>query len=115
MHPPLDRPHPMCQSQIDALRTCHATTSKLKFWACNEVKFQMDACFKEEKQELLKQMNSDFEEKREREDVALREAMGKTQTFEEFLKTDKTYLKDLKDMKDNPSETARKYKQTANS
>jgi hypothetical protein len=84
----------MCQEQINALKECHATSSKLKFWACNEVKFAMDKCFRQEKQVLLKSLNSDFDDKRKREDDAFQEAMGHTQTFEDFLKTDKQYLKE---------------------
>ncbi len=111
MHPPLERPHPMCQDQIEALKECHATTSKVRFWACNELKFAMDRCFKKEKQELLKRINADAEEKRKREDEALREAMGRKETFEEFLKTDKTYLKEMEDAKKNSGD--RSYKKTA--
>ena len=29
MHPPLDRPHPDCQDEINNLHHCHATTSKV--------------------------------------------------------------------------------------
>mmetsp|Transcript_24525 Transcript_24525/g.36617 ORF Transcript_24525/g.36617 Transcript_24525/m.36617 type:complete len:105 (+) Transcript_24525:139-453(+) len=99
MHPPLDRPHPMCQSEIDALRTCHETTSKFKFWGCNEIKFAMDRCLKEEKLALVEQLNVDMDEKRKREDEALQEAIGRNQSFEEFLKTDKTYLKEVRQAK----------------
>ena len=49
MHPPLDRPHPDCQSEINDLHHCHATTSKLKFWGCNEIKYTLDRCLREEK------------------------------------------------------------------
>merc|ERR1712194_408203 len=66
MHPPLDRPHPRCQEAIDGLRNCHAEASKLKFWACNEVKAKLDRCFKEEKEEMLRQMNSNLDEKKKR-------------------------------------------------
>lgn len=99
MHPPLDRPHPMCQEEIKALRECHATSSKLKFWACNEAKFAVDRCFKLEKQELLKKLNADFDEKRKLEDEALRDAFGHSQSFEEYLKTDKTYLREMEEAK----------------
>jgi len=109
MHPPLDRPHPLCQEQIDALKYCHATSSKLKFWACNEVKFAVDRCFKLEKQQLVKNMNTDYELKRKQEDDALRSAIGHTQTFEEFLKTDKTYLKEM----DKAKESTKVYSETA--
>lgn len=100
MHPPLDRPHPMCQDEINAFKQCHSTNSKLKFWACNEVKFAMDKCLKKEKLALLEKLNSDFDEKRKREDDALQEAFGHTQTFEEFLKTDKVYLEEMRRAKE---------------
>jgi len=96
MHPPLDRPHPMCQEEINSFKECHATNSKLKFWACNEIKFAMDKCLKKEKLVLLEKMNADFDEKRKREDDAFQEAMGHTQSFEEFLKNDKVYLEELR-------------------
>lgn len=99
MHPPLDRPHPMCQEEIKTLRECHAKTSKLKFWACNEAKFAVDKCFKLEKQQLLQKLNADHEEKRKLEDEALRDAIGREQTFEEYLKTDKTYLREMEHAK----------------
>ena len=99
MHPPLDRPHPMCQETINALKHCHATSSKLKFWACNEVKFAMDKCFRKEKESLLVEMNADFDEKRKREDEALRVSLGHKDSFEDFLKTDKQYLKEMQKAK----------------
>jgi len=89
----------MCRNEIAALKECHASTSKLKFWACNEVKFAMDRCLKKEKLALLEKLNSDMDEKRKQEDEALQEAMGHTQSFEEFLKTDKTYLNEMKKAK----------------
>lgn len=94
MHPPLDRPHPLCQDEIDALKKCHATQSKFKFWECNEFKFSLDKCFKAEKNVLLKEMNADYEEKRKREDEAIQEAIGHKQSFEEFLKSDPVYLRE---------------------
>mmetsp|Transcript_9932 Transcript_9932/g.14603 ORF Transcript_9932/g.14603 Transcript_9932/m.14603 type:complete len:115 (+) Transcript_9932:80-424(+) len=100
MHPPLDRPHPMCQDQIQALKDCHSSSSKLKFWACNEVKFAMDKCFKREKQALMKEINADYGEKRKREDEAFQEAMGHKQSFEEFLQTDKQYLREMNKAKE---------------
>ncbi len=100
MHPPLDRPHPMCQDEITAFKQCHSTNSKLKFWACNEVKFAMDKCLKKEKIALLETLNKDFDEKRKSEDDALQEAFGHTLTFEEFLKTDKVYLEEMRRAKE---------------
>jgi COX assembly protein 2 len=93
MHPPLDRPHPECQQQIEALQTCHATTSKLKFWACNEVKFALDQCLKIEKQNLLKELNKDVEQKRKIEEDAYQKALGKDISFEEYLKNDKDFIR----------------------
>jgi COX assembly protein 2 len=93
MHPPLDRPHPECQQQINDLQTCHATTSKLKFWGCNEVKFALDRCLKEEKQNLLKVLNKDIEQKRQMEENAYQQALGKDISFEEYLKQDKDYIR----------------------
>ena len=99
MHPPLDRPHPMCQTEINAFKECHESNSKLKFWACNEVKFAMDRCLKKEKLALIETLNVDMEEKRKREDDAFQEAMGHTQSFEEFFKTDKVYLEEMRKAK----------------
>mmetsp|Transcript_25474 Transcript_25474/g.55119 ORF Transcript_25474/g.55119 Transcript_25474/m.55119 type:complete len:111 (+) Transcript_25474:104-436(+) len=93
MHPPLDRPHPDCEEQVDALRQCHATTSKFKFWACNELKYAMDQCLREEKKRMLVDMNKDFEAKRQREEDAFRDAIGQELTFEEYLKQDAEYQK----------------------
>mmetsp|Transcript_7915 Transcript_7915/g.18490 ORF Transcript_7915/g.18490 Transcript_7915/m.18490 type:complete len:102 (-) Transcript_7915:232-537(-) len=91
MHPPLDRPHPDCQAQISDLHECHATTSKLKFWGCNRVKFLLDECLKAEKKRLLAEMNKDYEAKRAAEDDVFRKAMGKEMSFEEYLQQDKDY------------------------
>ena len=91
MHPPLDRPHPDCQEAVDALRECHQTTSKLQFWACNELKYNMDRCLKVEKEKMLKDMNKDFEAKRQREEDAFRDAIGQELTFDEYLKKDKGF------------------------
>jgi len=93
MHPPLDRPHPECQQQIEALQTCHATTSKLKFWGCNEVKFALDRCLKEEKQNLLTELNKDVEQKRKMEEDVYQKALGKDISFDEYLKNDKDYIR----------------------
>mmetsp|Transcript_26330 Transcript_26330/g.63183 ORF Transcript_26330/g.63183 Transcript_26330/m.63183 type:complete len:107 (-) Transcript_26330:1334-1654(-) len=91
MHPPLDRPHPDCQSEINDLHHCHATKSKLNLWGCNEIKFALDRCLKEEKQRLLVEMNRDQEAKRAAEEDVYRMAMGKDVSFEEYLKKDKDF------------------------
>lgn len=93
MHPPLDRPHPDCQEVIDALKKCHAEKSSLMFWACNEAKRNLDNCFKLEKQRLLKELTKDFDEDRRREDNLMKEALGQTMSFEEYLARDKNYQK----------------------
>jgi COX assembly mitochondrial protein 2 len=95
MHPPLDRPHPDCQLEIEGLRTCHATESKLKFWACNEVKANLDRCFKLEKEDMLRRMNANLQQSRNEEHAQASLAVGRTQTFQEFLATDETYRKDV--------------------
>jgi COX assembly protein 2 len=95
MHPPLDRPHPDCQGEIEALRHCHATESKLKFWACNELKHTLDVCFKEEKRRMLEQLNANLEQEKNYEQAQAALAFGRTQTFHEFLKHDQQYQKDL--------------------
>ena len=76
MHPPLDRPHPRCQDAINNLRECHQNGSKLKFWACNEVKAKLDRCFKEEKEEMLRQMNANLDEKKKEEQAQAALAFG---------------------------------------
>mmetsp|Transcript_16290 Transcript_16290/g.30236 ORF Transcript_16290/g.30236 Transcript_16290/m.30236 type:complete len:109 (+) Transcript_16290:13-339(+) len=95
MHPPLDRPHPDCQEEIENLRTCHATESKLKFWACNEVKAKLDQCFKAEKQRMLAEMNRYLDQRRNEEQAHAALAFGKKETFSEFLAKDATYQKEV--------------------
>mmetsp|Transcript_18202 Transcript_18202/g.72840 ORF Transcript_18202/g.72840 Transcript_18202/m.72840 type:complete len:86 (-) Transcript_18202:126-383(-) len=52
MHPPLDRPHPMCDAVVRALKRCHTDHPNSKFWgACNDAKAALDLCLKEEKEE----------------------------------------------------------------
>ena len=105
MHPPLDRPHPDCQSEINNLHHCHATTSKLRFWGCNEIKFTLDKCLKEEKQRLLAEMNKDVEEKRAAEEVEIQRGLGKELSFEDYLKKDKDFNKAMEDRKERPQST----------
>lgn len=95
MHPPLDRPHPRCQDQINSLRECHAAGNKLKFWACNEVKSNLDKCFKEEKEEMLRRMNADLDEKKKEEQAQAALAFGRKETFQEFLAKDRTYEREV--------------------
>jgi len=95
MHPPLDRPHPRCQEQINSLRECHAAGNKLKFWACNEVKSNLDKCFKEEKDEMLRRMNADLDEKKKEEQAQAALAFGRKETFQEYLAKDLTYEREV--------------------
>lgn len=47
MHPPLFKPHPLCQAQIKALVACHESNKLLKFvGVCNTPKAELDACFR---------------------------------------------------------------------
>eukprot|EP00536_Pseudo-nitzschia_multiseries_P003341 jgi/Psemu1/301920/fgenesh1_kg.51_\ len=95
MHPPLDRPHPRCQAEINGLRECHSTSSKLRFWACNDVKAQLDKCFRVEKEEMLRKMNENLDEKRKEEQAQAALAFGRKETFQEYLANDPTYEKEV--------------------
>mmetsp|Transcript_21404 Transcript_21404/g.46390 ORF Transcript_21404/g.46390 Transcript_21404/m.46390 type:complete len:110 (-) Transcript_21404:149-478(-) len=106
MHPPLDRPHPDCQNEIHALQSCHATSPKLKFWACNQVKFDLDKCLKEEKQKLLYELNKDVEQKRKAEEDVFQMAVGKDVSFEEYLKGDKDYVRAMEERRRRDEEQA---------
>ena len=97
MHPPLDRPHPRCQDEINGLRECHATGNKLKFWACNEVKAKLDKCFREEKEEMLRKMNANLDEKKKEEHAQAALAFGKTETFQEYWQRERSrYVQPLR-------------------
>ena len=96
MHPPLDRPHPDCQQEIDELKECHADPWKKYTGGCNHLKVALDKCFKREKERLLNEMNKDLNERKQREQEIIAEAFGKTQTFAEYLEQDKEYQSELK-------------------
>ncbi|GAQ80768.1 phosphopantothenoylcysteine decarboxylase [Klebsormidium nitens] len=51
MHPPLAlHKHPACKAQILALQVCHSEHPLAKFvGVCNEAKYALDKCFREEK------------------------------------------------------------------
>mmetsp|Transcript_6591 Transcript_6591/g.7547 ORF Transcript_6591/g.7547 Transcript_6591/m.7547 type:complete len:82 (+) Transcript_6591:219-464(+) len=52
MHPPLFRPHPLCQEVVDAFLACHEENPYLKFLgACNDRKYALEVCLKQEKVE----------------------------------------------------------------
>jgi len=47
MHPPLGKPHPLCQKEIEDLKFCHVHHNIAKFWGkCNPMKVALDSCFK---------------------------------------------------------------------
>ncbi|CAN0069264.1 unnamed protein product [Heterosigma akashiwo] len=55
MHPPLFKPHPLCQQFVDALVKCHEQNAYMKFFGeCNDAKAALDRCFREEKEERRK-------------------------------------------------------------
>ena len=73
MHPPLHRSHPDCQDIIKNLILCHEENKISKFFgACNDVKAELDWCFKMEKDVIRKEN--------------LRKAKLRTARFEELSK-----------------------------
>ena len=73
MHPPLHRSHPDCQDIIKTLILCHEENKIGKFFgACNDVKAELDWCFKMEKDVIRKEN--------------LRKAKLRTARFEELSK-----------------------------
>eukprot|EP00934_Nitzschia_sp_Nitz4_P000906 Nitzschia sp. Nitz4//scaffold3_size479765//237290//237613//NITZ4_000100-RA/size479765-processed-gene-1.511-mRNA-1//-1//CDS//3329550758//906//frame0 len=99
MHPPLDRPHPDCQAQIDELRNCQDTRPFFKVWACNKAKHFLDVCFKQEKERMLKEMNKDIDSRRAEEEALAAISTGQNMTFEQFLAKDKAFQKEITDIK----------------
>lgn len=57
------------------------------------MKFALDRCLKEEKQNLLKVLNKDVEQKRQIEENAYQQALGKDISFDEYLRQDKDYIR----------------------
>jgi len=56
MHPPLHRPHPDCQEIITKLIACHEENKVSKFFGvCNDLKAELDWCFKLEKDVVRKE------------------------------------------------------------
>ena len=56
MHPPLTRPHPHCQEAIKKLLECHEEHKVAKFFgSCTQIKFDLDKCFKMEKEYMRRQ------------------------------------------------------------
>lgn len=98
MHPPLDRPHPNCHMIVEALRDCQRTRPTLKVWACNDLKYQMDQCFRLEKEEMLKELNKDIVSKRAEEEAQAAISTGTNMTFEQYLKKDMKYKKEMENI-----------------
>jgi COX assembly protein 2 len=115
MHPPLDRPHPDCEEIIQTLKACHLDYFKKFTGGCNDFKVTMDKCLKKEKKRILDELNVGLSERKTEEAELIKEAFGKTQTFHEFLKTDKDYQRELKKKEavDEKREEKRKQQATA--
>ena len=69
------------------------------FRACNEVKVNLDQCFREEKQRMLAEMNKDLDERRREEEAQAAISTGKNITFREYLAKDKDYQKDIENIR----------------
>lgn len=55
MHPPLFKPHELCQKVIDAFVRCHEDNPYMKYLgACNDLKVDLDKCFRDEKERARK-------------------------------------------------------------
>jgi COX assembly mitochondrial protein 2 len=99
MHPPLDRPHPDCQEEILALKSCHADGWKKFYGACNKMKVAVDQCFKKEKDRLLVLMNQDFSQERQQHEQLIKVGFSKKETFQEYLQKDAEYQQALRNKK----------------
>mmetsp|Transcript_28999 Transcript_28999/g.79575 ORF Transcript_28999/g.79575 Transcript_28999/m.79575 type:complete len:100 (-) Transcript_28999:202-501(-) len=91
MHPPLDRPHPDCQDVILALKACHANPWKKFTGGCNQAKFALDHCFKQEKERQLAETNKNLVREKKEEQEIMKDIFGQKETFEEFLAKDPEY------------------------
>jgi COX assembly protein 2 len=115
MHPPLDRPHPDCVEPIQLLKMCHLDYFKKFSGGCNDLKVAMDKCLKKEKKRILDELNVDLKENKQAEAELIKEAFGKTMTFQEYLKTDKDYQRELKKKQGADEQRELKRKQAASS
>ncbi|CAM9775818.1 unnamed protein product, partial [Phaeothamnion confervicola] len=74
MHPPLDRPHPLCQKEIEEIIRCHQEHPYAKWWGrCNAAKSALDRCFYLEKEEKRKANLEHARAKRARWEETLKE------------------------------------------
>ena len=58
----------------------------------------MDQCFKEEKERILIELNKDIVERRAEEEAQAAISTGTNMTFEQYLKKDKSYQKEMADI-----------------
>jgi Cytochrome c oxidase biogenesis protein Cmc1 like len=84
--------------QIDSLRECQETRPMFIVWACNELKYRMDQCFKEEKERMLKELNKDIVSSRAGEEAQAAMSTGTNMTFEQYLKKDKAYQREMENI-----------------
>lgn len=93
MHPPLDRPHPDCEDEVQQLKHCHATSGWAKYaGVCNPYKTAVDQCFRMEKARLMKEMAKELPGRKVRQEAIVQRAFGKQESFSEFLQKDPEYL-----------------------
>jgi COX assembly mitochondrial protein 2 len=96
MHPPLDRPHPDCQNDIEELRECHLDPWKKFLGGCNEIKTRLDHCLRAEKKRLLDEMNLGLVDRKAKEQDMIKEAFGRKETFAEYLEKDRDFQNELR-------------------
>ena len=65
----------------------------------NEMKDKLDHCFREEKRKMLLELNKDFQERRREEEAQAAISTGKNMTFQQYLTTDTTYMKEMEELK----------------
>eukprot|EP00560_Eucampia_antarctica_P008829 CAMPEP_0197828714 /NCGR_PEP_ID=MMETSP1437-20131217/5247_1 /TAXON_ID=49252 ORGANISM="Eucampia antarctica, Strain CCMP1452" /NCGR_SAMPLE_ID=MMETSP1437 /ASSEMBLY_ACC=CAM_ASM_001096 /LENGTH=64 /DNA_ID=CAMNT_0043430047 /DNA_START=264 /DNA_END=458 /DNA_ORIENTATION=- len=64
---------------------------------------------------MLTEMNKDFDEKRQREEDAFKDAVGHTVSFDDYLKNDKEYKDALKKAEIRKTSNPNQYKNSAHS
>jgi COX assembly mitochondrial protein 2 len=84
MHPPLYRYHPKCGDIVELFARCHEEHKWGKFFGkCNDIKAQLDQCFKREKEEMRDEnlrKARDFEARFERHVARLQELKNSKET-----------------------------------
>jgi COX assembly mitochondrial protein 2 len=89
MHPLLDRPHPDCGKEISELKACHADNWKKFTGQCNDIKVALDNCFRAEKKKKIHESSKSAKLYRSIEEECLKEALGQTLTFTEYLQKER--------------------------